>query len=253
MANGVLVSKTDSGDKTTWHWRETSPMVSYLSHRDQRLLRARARSTLANVLPRYDAVDPETRFYGGEDAPPRRTPGTTWPSSRRWSASSRTCTGPIPSRLSAGSWTRRRTCSSHSRPRRSRCMTCFLDRAHDRPRAGASVVRRRARARPLVRHVAERGLRHVERVDLDGAPQRPDRAAALQPAVRDSGGHRRAARTWWFPAPDALPGPADLFGTPVYDRGAMTLQALRAKIGNDTTFLNILRTWYAENRDLKRY
>ena len=33
----------------------------------------------------------------------------------------------------------------------------------------------------------------------------------------------------WFPAPDALPGPPDLFGTPVYDRGAMTLQALRAE------------------------
>ena len=52
----------------------------------------------------------------------------------------------------------------------------------------------------------------------------------------------------WSPAPDALPGPADLFGTPVYDRGAMTLQALRDKIGSDTTFFNILRTWYAENR-----
>jgi aminopeptidase N len=51
----------------------------------------------------------------------------------------------------------------------------------------------------------------------------------------------------WFPAPDALPGPADLFGTPVYDRGALTLQALRERVG-DTTFFNILRTWYAENR-----
>ena len=34
----------------------------------------------------------------------------------------------------------------------------------------------------------------------------------------------------------------------MYDRGAMTLQALRAKIGNDNRFLRILRTWYAENR-----
>jgi hypothetical protein len=52
----------------------------------------------------------------------------------------------------------------------------------------------------------------------------------------------------WSPAPDALPGPADLFGSPVYDRGAMTLQALRDKIKNDDTFFRILRTWYAENR-----
>ena len=35
--------------------------------------------------------------------------------------------------------------------------------------------------------------------------------------------------------------------TPVYDRGAMTLQALRAKVG-DRTFFGILRAWYRENR-----
>ena len=47
----------------------------------------------------------------------------------------------------------------------------------------------------------------------------------------------------WFPAPDALPGPEDLFGTPVYDRGALTLQALREKLG-DTTFVQCrARRW----------
>jgi hypothetical protein len=35
----------------------------------------------------------------------------------------------------------------------------------------------------------------------------------------------------WFPAPAALPGPEALFHTPVYDRGAMTLQALRGEGG----------------------
>ena len=43
-----------------------------------------------------------------------------------------------------------------------------------------------------------------------------------------------------------LPGPADLFGTPVYDRGAMTLQALREKLG-DATFFQILWDWYGEH------
>jgi aminopeptidase N len=51
----------------------------------------------------------------------------------------------------------------------------------------------------------------------------------------------------WFPAPAALHHPSQLFHTPVYDRGAMTLQALREKVGNDT-FLGILRAWYSENR-----
>ena len=51
----------------------------------------------------------------------------------------------------------------------------------------------------------------------------------------------------WFPAPAALHDPSQLFHTPVYDRGAMTLQALRQKVGNGT-FLDILRSWYADNK-----
>ncbi|MGE3235295.1 MAG: M1 family metallopeptidase [Thermoleophilia bacterium] len=51
---------------------------------------------------------------------------------------------------------------------------------------------------------------------------------------------------WTLPPAD--PGDAaDLFAGPVYDRGAMTLQALRVKVG-DPAFSAILRRWYAENR-----
>ena len=39
-----------------------------------------------------------------------------------------------------------------------------------------------------------------------------------------------------------------MFSAPPYDRGAMTLQALRTKLG-DATFFGILRAWYAEHRD----
>ena len=51
----------------------------------------------------------------------------------------------------------------------------------------------------------------------------------------------------WFPAPAALPGPAFLFHTPVYERGAMTLQALREKLGDDD-FFELLRRWYSQNK-----
>jgi aminopeptidase N len=51
----------------------------------------------------------------------------------------------------------------------------------------------------------------------------------------------------WFPAPAALHHPSQLFHTPVYDRGAMTLQALRVKVGEEV-FFDILRRWYSENR-----
>jgi aminopeptidase N len=67
---------------------------------------------------------------------------------------------------------------------------------------------------------------------------------ALYATPEDSG----AGQDLWFPAPAALPGPAEMFDTPVYDRGAMTLQALREKVG-DALFFGILRTWYAEHRN----
>jgi aminopeptidase N len=50
----------------------------------------------------------------------------------------------------------------------------------------------------------------------------------------------------WKVAP-AAPGRAKLFGRAVYDRGAMTLQALREKVGDDR-FFAILRSWAAEHR-----
>ena len=50
----------------------------------------------------------------------------------------------------------------------------------------------------------------------------------------------------WKVAP-AAPGRAKLFGRSVYNRGAMTLQALRDKVG-DRRFFAILRAWAAEHR-----
>jgi aminopeptidase N len=47
------------------------------------------------------------------------------------------------------------------------------------------------------------------------------------------------------PGPRALPGPQELFSGPVYDRGAMTLQALRDTIG-DSAFFTVLRRWAAQ-------
>lgn len=48
--------------------------------------------------------------------------------------------------------------------------------------------------------------------------------------------------------PPGRPGVADLFGRSVYQRGAMTVHALRRTVG-DTAFFEILRTWTAERRD----
>ena len=100
MANGVLVSKTDSGDKTTWHWRESSPMVSYLAtvtngffelrteHAGERPAAVRRRRPADALLRREDAAP-----AGRLGQPGRRAGGDRLPL--------RACTGRTRSRASA--------------------------------------------------------------------------------------------------------------------------------------------------------
>jgi aminopeptidase N len=57
-----------------------------------------------------------------------------------------------------------------------------------------------------------------------------------------------ASRTsFWNPPPGAPGGPANLFADSVYERGAMTLEALRQQIG-DAAFYATLRAWAAGHR-----
>ncbi|WP_341925571.1 M1 family metallopeptidase [Nocardioides psychrotolerans] len=51
----------------------------------------------------------------------------------------------------------------------------------------------------------------------------------------------------WHPAPTEFTSSADLFGEPVYNRGAMTLHALRERIG-DTDFFRFIKRWATVHR-----
>ena len=62
MGNGVLVSHTDNGDTETWHWRETVPMATYLATITTGVFETRF-DTPPGELPRYDAVDPQSRRF----------------------------------------------------------------------------------------------------------------------------------------------------------------------------------------------
>ncbi|HEY0636717.1 MAG TPA: M1 family metallopeptidase [Pseudonocardiaceae bacterium] len=57
---------------------------------------------------------------------------------------------------------------------------------------------------------------------------------------------RPVESTFWQVLPGD-PGPNRIFNSAVYDRGAMTVHALRLAVG-DEAFLSILRTWVAEQR-----
>jgi aminopeptidase N len=61
--------------------------------------------------------------------------------------------------------------------------------------------------------------------------------------------YRENVRASWFWDLDiADPGPSHLFAGPVYDRGAMTLAALRNRIGN-ADFRRLLRRWVSVHED----
>ena len=71
----------------------------------------------------------------------------------------------------------------------------------------------------------------------------PSTAAAFRKLYDDN----PASSSLWSPAPARFSDPADLFGSPVYTRGGMTLQALRTKIGS-RDFFALLRRWAARHR-----
>jgi aminopeptidase N len=56
-----------------------------------------------------------------------------------------------------------------------------------------------------------------------------------------------AANRFWCTPPNALPGPASLFSSPVYERGAMTLEAVHQQIGNKD-FRRLLKRWATDHR-----
>jgi aminopeptidase N len=68
------------------------------------------------------------------------------------------------------------------------------------------------------------------------------------PADQFTTQYARPATSAFWNTPPADPGAENLFASAVYNRGAMTLQALRVKIG-DRAFFDLLRLWYLKNRN----
>ena len=111
-----------------------------------------------------------------------------------------------------------------------------------RPRAGAPVVRRLGVGQALERHLAQRGVRDVHGGALRRDARRGQRHHWLRQVYRSRG---PADDFWDVKIGD--PGKTRIFDGAVYDRGAMTLQALRHRVG-EADFWKILHTWVAQRR-----
>jgi len=245
MGNGTLVSTTDNGSTTTWRWRESRPMVPYLTTVTNGIFDTQFR-TLANGIPEYNAVDPETRARG--DKLPN--PDAAWARLGTQPQAVDFLIGlygqyPFESVGAIIDWAPNvfYSLESQTKPNYWRIPdedTLVHELAH--MWFGDAVVLERWPDMWLNEGFAT-WSEWIWNEKMHGVPAQ-NRFDALYALSEDSA----AGQDLWFPAPNGLHDASELFHTPVYDRGAMTLQALREKIGNDDTFLTLLRTWYGENR-----
>jgi aminopeptidase N len=245
IANGLLLGTTDNGATTTWRWRASDPTAPYLATATSGIFETRF-GTLPSGLPEYSAVDPQTRQFGSKDPNPQlawQRLAFTGPAVALFTE----LYGAYPFESVGGvvDWAPNVFYSLESQTRPMYWvipseLTVVHEVAHMwfgdslTPELWPDIWLNEGFATWSEWIWSERNGGKSAAQSFDELYATPEDSAAGQDL--------------WFPAPAALPGPAEMFHTPVYDRGAMTLQALREKVGDDA-FFAILRTWYAENRN----
>jgi aminopeptidase N len=240
MSNGILISRRERGGKTTWHWVERYPMAPYLATATNGVFETRFRR-LDNGLPEYNAVDPQTRG-AGETQP---NPALAWerlePQPEIVDFFSELY-GRYPFESVGGifDWAPdvRYSLESQTKANYWRII-------------GPSTV---------VHEIAHQWFGNAVTLAFWPDIWLNEGFATFSEWIYDERhGGPTAQETFdelyatpetsslWSTAPADLPGPEDLFATSVYDRGAMTLQALRVKVG-DEVFFELISDWYRENR-----
>jgi aminopeptidase N len=230
VGNGVLVRKFDHGDRTTWLWRESAPMATYLATATNGRF-SLTRSRGPGGLPIYDAID---SGYAGDDLE---------------KAKRNLAREPEILRFLEGLWGRYPF----------EVAGAIVDDAPDVGYALESQTKPNYDSVPSVGTIAHE-LAHQwvgDNVSLKVWPdlwlnegfatysewlwQEHDGGDTAQAAFDDT------YASWDWTQSAIPPGPDVMFNGPVYDRGAMTLHALRLQVG-DRTFFRILRKWTERNR-----
>lgn len=230
IANGVLVSNATSGGKTTWVWKETDPMATYLSTATL----GKFDLTISKVgnIPSYIAVDPQlakgqilaklpeaVQFYSSIYGPyPFNAVGAIVDSAKNVDYSLESQTKPnfpyVPDDLTLVHEL------SHMWFGDSLTLTKWPDIwLHEGFATWSEWI------------WSER--------------QGNKTAAQWFKGLYDS--HSDRDTRFWGPAVNNFTDPALLFNGTVYYRGGMTLEALREKIG-DLAFFQLIKDWATQNR-----
>ena len=236
IANGVLVGQSTSGGATTWHWREASPMATYLA------FAAIGQYTLttgtAAGRPFYTAVATQVGKYGvAAKADLARTPEVV-----AWES---TVFGPYPFDAVGGvvpDGDFGYALETQSKP--------VYDRVFWRGGSAMYVV---------VHENAHQWFGDTVSVNQwkdiwlnEGFATYAEwlwsehQGQGTAQAVFDATYSRAAADLFWT-VPIGNPTIPQTFGSAVYDRGAMTLNALRVRLG-DPAFFALLKDWVSQRQ-----
>jgi aminopeptidase N len=243
IANGELVSDpVTAGGKTTWRWAEGNPMAPYLATATNGEFLTQFRRV--NGLPFYDAVDPNTRRLDGDPPNPALAFQRLDPEPEIVSFFSNLY-GRYPFNSGGGivDWAPDvgYALESQTRPNYDRIPSATTV-VHEISHQWFGDAVTPAYWPDIWLNEGFATFSEWIYAEMHGGATAQDNFDELYAVPEDDPFFEEL----WFPAPAALQDPSQLFHTPVYERGAMTLQALRVKVG-DSTFFHILRAWFAQN------